>query len=123
MHSLKALRISLERVIIWLHIRPPYLTLTSLIFRVSEGRSAVIRKSFITPFKFLTRNGEMAIPTQESREIDIALFGASISRLQGPVRGIRTSYPGTPGNYCVRMRVFSWKIGYYSNLPCIDYVF
>ena len=63
---------SLERVVIWLHIRRPYLTLTSLTFRVSEGRSAVIRKSFI---KFLAR--EMVIPTQESREIDIALLEVS----------------------------------------------
>ena len=69
---------SLERVVIWLHIRRPYLTLTSLIFRVSEGRSAVIHH---TIHKFLAR---MVIPTQESREIDIALFG-SISWLQGPL--------------------------------------
>ena len=39
--------ISLERVVIWLHIRRPYLTLTSLIFHVSEGRSAVIHDTNI----------------------------------------------------------------------------
>ena len=80
MQKLFITRTSIARGISWLPIRRPYLTLTSLSFRVSELR----RESFAVP------SGKAS-----SSEVDVDSIAASISRLRvgsGTVRETSKSH-------------------------------